>query len=559
MIIRQLLLLFFIVHLSFSSELITLSPDEQDYLKIKKEIKICYRPTGLPLFDYKGTKEIGIQPDIVSLLQKKISIPFHTIPTKSWKECIDLTKENKVDIAAVIILSPNKLTHLTPSHKLFEGYVALATKIQETVVGDISTLKNKKIALCKKQVNLNSFVQHKLPGFEYVMVDTIEEGLSLVAKGRVYAYADDTYSLAYYILKRYSNELKIIEKVSSTPVSAALGILNDEPRLLSIINKAIDSTNEQEIQDIIHKWIAVRVEKGFDYILLYELVFVFLVILFVSFYWIRKLSKEVLKRKSAEIKLKNFNENLEKEISSKIEEIHYKDVMLLEKTKLAAMGEMLGSIAHQWRAPLSTLHINIEMLEEDYKEGKIDKIFLDQYIQKNSGIIQYMSKTIDDFQNFYKVDKEKRLFDVMKKIKFVSNLQLNQLEKNAIEFTKEGESFIVLGYASEFQQVILNLISNAKDALLEKKIKNPYIKIVLWSNKDKGYIQITDNAGGIDEQTKDKIFEPYFTTKEHSGGMGLGLYMSKMIIEKNMQGTLSISNQDEGSEVLIMLQREEDE
>jgi len=277
----------------------------------------------------------------------------------------------------------------------------------------------------------------------------------------------------------------------------------------------------------------------------------------VSLYWIRKLSKEVVKRKSAEMELKNFNENLEEEISSKIEEIHYKDAMLLEKTKLAAMGEMIGSIAHQWRRPLSTLHINIEMLEEDYKEGKIDKRFLDHYIEKNSSIIQYMSKTIDDFQNFYKSDKEKRRFDVMKKIKSVSDLHLNQLEKNGIQFTTEGESFTVLGYASEFQQVILNLISNAKDALMEKEIKNPYIKIVLSSNKDKRYIRVSDNAGGIDAKTRDKIFEPYFTTKEQKGGTGLGLYISKMIIEKNMHGKITISDQGEGSEVLITLTKEE--
>ena len=251
--------------------------------------------------------------------------------------------------------------------------------------------------------------------------------------------------------------------------------------------------------------------------------------------------------------LKKFNENLEKEISSKIKELHYKDAMLLEKTKLASMGEMLGTIAHQWRRPLSILHINIEMLEEDYKEGKVDKQFLDEYIENNNSIIQYMSKTIDDFQNFYKIDKKKIPFDIMEKIKSVSDLKLNQLEENGIQITKEGESFTVLGYPNEFQQVILNILSNAKDALLEKEIKNPMIKIVVSSDKDKGYISMSDNAGGIDEKMINKIFEPYFTTKEQNGGTGLGLYISKMIIEKNMHGELSISNKGEGCEVLITL------
>ncbi len=117
----------------------------------------------------------------------------------------------------------------------------------------------------------------------------------------------------------------------------------------------------------------------------------------------------------------------------------------------------------------------------------------------------------------------------------------------------------MLGYASEFQQVVLNLISNAKDALIEKNITNPYIKIILSINKDKGCIRIIDNAGGIHDKTREKVFEPYFTTKEKNGGMGMGLYMSKMIIEKNMQGKISISNKGDGSEVFIMLNKERNE
>ena len=206
---------------------------------------------------------------------------------------------------------------------------------------------------------------------------------------------------------------------------------------------------------------------------------------------------------------------------------------------------------------MSTLHINVEMLEEDYKEQKIDQTFIDEFIKKNSDIIQYMSQTINDFQNFYKIDKEKKYFDVMEKIEALSELKLNQLEYHSIELTIEGESFTVLGYPGEFQQVILSLISNAQDALVSNRTENPWIKITLSTKGAKGYVRISDNAGGIDEKIIEKVFEPYFSTKEKSGRTGLGLYISKMIIENNMQGELSISNQDEGSKVLIVLRREE--
>lgn len=493
------------------------------------------------------------------LIEENILIPIHYVPVQTWEECVELSRKKKVDITGIIVTSPNQHSHLTPSIKVINAYIGIATKINEPLFNNLSELKNQKMAFLKGQKSINKYVQNLVPEITLIMVDSVQDGLELVAKGKVYGYVDETYTLAYYILNLYSNELKVMEKINKTPISGSVGVVKDEPHLLSIINKSIERVDEQMIRDIIHNWIAVRVEKGFDYTLLAQVSSFLLVIVLVSLYWISRLLQEVKKRKKVEDKLKKFNENLEKEISSKIEEIHYKDAMLLEKTKLAAMGEMMGSVAHQWRRPLSTLHINVEMLEEDYKENKIDHDFLEKFIKKNSEIIQYMSHTIDDFQNFYKIDKEKRLFDVMDKIKAVSELQLNQLEENGIQITKEGKSFTVLGYPSEFQQVILNLISNAKDAIIENKIKNPTIKIKIFSDKSKGYIQISDNAGGIDDKTIDKIFEPYFSTKEQSGGTGLGLYISKMIIEKNMQGQLSLSNKEEGSEVLITLKKEENE
>ena len=557
MITKVLFLLLFITVSSQASGTIHLSQDEQDYLTNKKEITVCTNPKGLPLFAYKNGQHIGILVEIMFLMEKKLPVPIRFIPVKSWKECIDLNREKKVDISTIILTSPNKHRHLLPSYPIIDGAIGMATRIKESLLNHPTEMNHKKIALLQGQTSINYFLKQKFSNLNIVMVDSIEEGLMMVAKGKVYGYVDETYTLAYYILKLHSNELKIMERINKTPMHGSLGIRKDEPQLLNIMNKVIDSIDEQEIKDIIHDWISVRVEKDFDYVLLMQIVLFFLVILLVSLYWVRKLFKEVEKRKEVENKLKNFNENLEKDISLKIEEIRYKDAMLLEKTKLAAMGEMIGSIAHQWRRPLSTLHINVEMLEEDYKEQKIDQMFIDHFIKKNSEIIQYMSQTINDFQNFYKIDKEKKYFDVMEKIKALSELKLNQLEYHSIVLSIEGESFTVLGYPGEFQQVILSLISNAQDALVESGTENPWIKIILSTKGAKGYVRISDNAGGIDEKIIDKIFEPYFSTKEKSGGTGLGLYISKMIIENNMQGELSISSQGEGSEVLIVLSREE--
>lgn len=553
MISKILFIVVSLISSSYAHKSIMLTQSEQNYLKEKKEITLCFSPKGLPLLGYKEGKNIGILPEVMSLVEKHIPISFRYVPVKSWKECIELSKEKKVDLAAFIISSPNKHLHLIPSHKVIDGFIGIATKINEPFSPDFHNLDTQKIAFIKGQKSVQSFVKGKFPNIHIVLVDSIDDGLKLVAEGKVYGYADETYSLAYNILNLYNNELKIIGKISDIPISGSLGVHKDDPILLHIINKAVDYVDQEEIRHIVHSWISVRIENGFDYTLLIQIISFFFVVFLVSIYWVRKLLKEVRRRKEVQCELKTLNENLEKEISAKVEEIHYKDAMLLEKTKLAAMGEMIGSIAHQWRRPLSTLHINIEMLEEDYKENKVDRAFLNQFIKMNSEIIQYMSGTINDFQHFYKIDKEKSLFDVKDKIRSVLDLKLNQLEENGIEIRIEGNSFEVYGYPSEFQQVILNLISNAQDALMKNNIQKPTIAIKIFSEDTKGYIKISDNGGGIDEQIIDKVFEPYFTTKENEGGTGLGLYMSKMIIEKNMHGQLNIANNDKGCEVLILL------
>jgi ABC-type amino acid transport substrate-binding protein len=287
MIIRQLLLLFFISIFSTASGTITLSQDEQAYLKEKKEIKVCISPKGLPLFDYKEGQNIGILPEIMFLLEKKIPIPVHYIPIKTWEECIRLTKEKKADISTMILASPNRHTHLIPTHKVIEGSIGIATKINEQLHNDLAEISFKKVALLNGQTSISQYVKHNFPNLTIVMVDSIEEGLKMVIKGKVYGYVDETFSLAYHILRLHSNELKIIDRMNKTPLHGSLGIRKDEPQLLNIMNKAIDSTDEQEIRDIVHHWISVRVEKKIDYTLLVAIVSVFLLILLVSLYLIK--------------------------------------------------------------------------------------------------------------------------------------------------------------------------------------------------------------------------------------------------------------------------------
>lgn len=240
---------------------------------------------------------------------------------------------------------------------------------------------------------------------------------------------------------------------------------------------------------------------------------------------------------------KELQATLEKRVSQQVDEIHQKNQMIGQQHKLVAMGEMIGAIAHQWRQPLNALSINIQNLEDDFHEGLIDEAFIAAFVTYNQNIITFMSSTIDDFRNFFRIDKEKQDFSVKKAIEETLHLQEAQLSNHGISVELVGEDFSIHTYKSEFKQVLLNLFSNAKDAIVAHKRRDGRIVISLNAST----ITFEDNGGGIESSILERIFEPYFTTKEQGKGIGLGLYISKMIIEQHLQGTLRAYNGDEGA------------
>jgi len=220
-----------------------------------------------------------------------------------------------------------------------------------------------------------------------------------------------------------------------------------------------------------------------------------------------------------------------------------KDGILQEQSKLAAMGEMIGSIAHQWRQPLSAVSLSIQNLEYDYKDGKIDEKFINEYVSKNKTTIKFMSKTIDDFRRFFISNKREDNFSVISSIEEMLSIQSAYLSSFNISPVVIGTDFMLYGLSGEFQQVIQNIVNNAKDEIVSNHTKQPSIKISIESR----VITISDNAGGIAMDVIDRIFEPYFTTKESPQGVGIGLYISKIIIEEHMGGVLTAYNSDDGA------------
>jgi signal transduction histidine kinase len=251
-------------------------------------------------------------------------------------------------------------------------------------------------------------------------------------------------------------------------------------------------------------------------------------------------------------KLKNYNMVLEQSVLEQTRELRQKDQMLILQDRQAVMGEMINNIAHQWRQPLNMLGLTIQQLSLYHDLGEFTKEFLDNSVNRSMGLIQHMSQTIDDFRNYFRPDKEKVEFKVQEAI--TSTLSL--IEENfksqqiGVELVAKGDS-VIYGFRNEFAQVVLNILNNARDVLMEREIKDPRVTITLGSENGRAVVTISDNAGGIPEEIIGKIFDPYFTTKGPQTGTGVGLFMSKTIIEKNMGGSLTAQNSADGAEFRI--------
>ena len=251
---------------------------------------------------------------------------------------------------------------------------------------------------------------------------------------------------------------------------------------------------------------------------------------------------------------KELQLHLEKKIQEEMEKNKKIQTLIFQKSRLEEMGSMISMIAHQWRQPLNTISLVVNNILSKYKNQKLTPKSADKLKYEFKQQIYYMSKTIDDFQNFFKPTKEKTNFSINNSIIETIGLLTPLFKKHRITFSLQATEIIHLfGYETELKQVFLNLINNAKDVLIENKISNKQITIKLYKDREKIFIYCIDNGGGINKRIINNIFDPYFSTKNHKNGTGIGLYMSKVIIEEHFKGNLDVENIDQGAQFSIIL------
>lgn len=400
------------------------------------------------------------------------------------------------------------------------------------VVRDIAERKQAEKALLESEVKYRSMFTNMLDGFAYHKVLYDEDGTPV---DYVFLVVNDKF-------EKYTG-FKRSDIIGKRVTEVIPEIANSEPDLIKIYgNVALteESTRFEIYFAPLNKYYSISAyspQKDYFVALFHDITE-------------RKLGEEELRTRQKVIE--ELNINLEKRVYEEVEKSRQKDLVMTHQSRLAAMGQMIGHIAHQWKQPLNALNILLYNIKDSFDNNELTEEILENLTEKGAELVMKMSTTIDDFRNFFKPSKEKEKFNINKIIKNSLSIVGASFKHNNINVKmKEKEEIITTGFPNEYSQVILNVLNNAKDAIVDRGIKGR-IKIDIFHKNNSGVVKITDNGGGIPEDIFNFIFDPYFTTRPEGKGSGMGLYISKMIIEEHMKGKIDVHNLKNGAEFDII-------
>lgn len=239
-----------------------------------------------------------------------------------------------------------------------------------------------------------------------------------------------------------------------------------------------------------------------------------------------------------------------------IKQMHEYQELILQQSRMGAVGELLGNLAHHWRQPLNAVGILSHEIKEECKGAEqLDQVKIAENTAKIDRALQFLSKTIDDFKSFYQMDEKASLFSLNRSIGEVLQMMRGPLEAHGITTHVTGEETQIMNYPQQLYQVLLSLLTNAQEAIVlhQGDGGGGEITIAIHPHDFGAEIMVEDNGGGISEEHLEKIFDPYYTTKFKSQGTGLGLYMARTIVEKNLRGLMRVENRQEGACFMIFV------
>lgn len=518
---------------------IGLTSKEKSYIKKKKVLNICVNKDRLPYEAVENGKFIGISADFIKLYTNKLSIPIKVIEAKNEIEILKFFNENKCDIKPILTNVEKMDLPYTITNPILRDSISLVTKIKQPFIQNLDSLVGRKLLVTKGFTPLLQYMKNAHPYLYIEEVNSRNSALNMVKSGDAFGFIDVSLVASHAIQKAYSTELKIVNSFKIFDIG--LGVKQDNSILLNILNKAIKKTTQIEKNQILNRWVSTVVEKKVDYSYVWKITVIFLFILLSVMYFYNK-------QKKLKDKLALLNTTLEKRVQKEVQKNRLQYQQMLNQSRLAQMGEMISMIAHQWRQPLAAISATTSNLKFKIVVDDVNK----DVFNKEIGLIEdyslHLSKTIDDFRGFFKDGKEKELTTLEDIVLGTLKIAQPAVENKNIEiqtcFTCNKPLKV---YPNEIKQVVLNLIKNAEDVLIEKNVKNPQIVIeTLYENNQK-ILRVKDNGGGVPEEILEKIFDPYFSTKKEKDGTGLGLYMSKTIVQEHCDGSLHVNNDKHGA------------
>ncbi|MDX4049430.1 transporter substrate-binding domain-containing protein [Aliarcobacter skirrowii] len=527
----------------FSNNII-LTQEEEDFIK-DKTFKISITTNWEPFsFKEKSDEPMGISYEYWKLIVEKLNLKTQNIFFTNFNKQLFSIKQKESDIIFSAGETSQRKDYALFSNKYLTFPISIVTKKDENFIENIDEIIDRKIAV-GNNFTAHNLLKEKYPNLSLTPVASVKEGLELVSKDKVFAFIDIKPVLNFNIAKYSFKDLKITGN-SGLDYELKFMIRDDYEILIPILNKAIDNIDESSVLDIVNRWNNVQFQTNFDYTIIWLLLAAIFLITFAFLYRnyiLKNLNNKLKSLVNEKTKsLHEINKNLEILVEKKSRDLIEKENLLNHQAKMAAMGEMLENIAHQWRQPLSVISTMATSLKLK-QEMKIleDKEFF-QSLDIINNASQHLSNTIDDFRNFFSSEKEINKFLISNTIKKSILLLKSSIDKHNITIVEDIEDSELLSYESELMQVILNIISNSIDILKDKNIDSRYIFFKTKILNNNLIITISDSGGGIDKNILNRVFEPYFTTKHKSQGTGIGLYMSLQIVTKHLHGKLSVKN-----------------
>jgi len=533
------------------------SDKEEHYIKEHKQVKLCVNYDLFPLDGVKQDRLTGEMADIFSIISQMSSLEFVPVASNSEKELHYNIQTKECDILSVMATSSTEYKNIKVTKPFSMTSFALLSKLDRSFIDDPIFLKDKIIIVQKD--SFKEYLQYFYPYLKIRVEHDKNKMVRDVLYNQAYAIVTLDEQADYFIDKYGYGKLKINGFLAKeSPLKGSIGVQKDEEILFGIIQKTLSKIPKEKIESIRNSWRISRYQTKLDYSMAWKILLGMGIVVLILIYYQRKLknfNKELEKQVLLKTKeLREINESLEATVEEKIQELIQKDEILTAQSKQAVMGEMIAMIAHQWRQPLNTITLQISNIQ--LKELMGEEVSIEEYkalIDEISNSIVYLANTIDDFKTYFHPDKKatELIIDELmtKAVSFIEPRALQH--KVFIEITGDTDTKVTV-YANELIQVVLNILNNAIDVYENSDIESKSILIKIEDRGSKVAIIIEDNAGGIKEEHIKKIFEPYFSTKGKNG-TGLGLYMSKMIIEKQFNGRVDVISTERGTSFSIII------